>query len=88
MTNVKLKPVAKVQRTQRKIQPLVRKMRRSKKNACYVLITCGEPTEDGRMHVEMTYEGDTLLAAYLLENAQSILDDQLSPDAGIPSASK
>ena len=88
MTNVKLKPVAKVQRTQRKIQPLVRKMRRSKKNACYVLITCGEPTEDGRMHVEMTYEGDTLLAAYLLENAQSILDDQLSPDSVIPSASK
>jgi hypothetical protein len=56
------------------------KMRR-KKNACYVLITCGQPTPDGRMHVEMTYEGDTVLAAYLLENAQSILDGQLLPTA-------
>lgn len=58
---------------------MIRKMRRTKKNACYVLITCGEPTEDGRMHVEMNYEGDPVLAAYLLENAQSILDNQMSP---------
>lgn len=88
MQKDKLKAAAKVQRTKKKIQPLVRNMRRSKKNACYVLITCGEPTEDGRMHVEMTYEGDSLLAAYLLENAQSILDDQLTPQSMIPSASK
>jgi hypothetical protein len=52
--------------------------KRGKKNACYVLITCEEPNEDGKMHVEMTYEGDSVLAAYLLENAQSILDDRLS----------
>jgi hypothetical protein len=71
------KPVAKVRK-----KPLaLSKMRRAKKNACYVLITCEEPTPDGRMHVEMTYEGDTVLAAYLLENAQSILDDQLLPTA-------
>ena len=29
-----------------------------KENACYVLITCGQPSEDGKMQVEMTYEGD------------------------------
>ena len=45
-------------------------------NACYVLITCGEPTEDGKMQVEMTYEGDVSLAAFLIESAQDIIDEQ------------
>ena len=40
------------------------------KNACYVLITCSEPSEDGKIEVEMTYEGDAVLAAYLIESAQ------------------
>lgn len=53
--------------------------RRSKKNACTIHISCNEPNEDGKMHVEMTYEGDHVLAAYLLENAQSILDES-SPE--------
>jgi len=48
----------------------------SHKNACYVLITCGEPSEDGKMEVEMTYEGDACLAAYLIESAQGLLDEQ------------
>lgn len=43
-------------------------------NACFVLITCGEPTEDGRMEVEMTYEGDASLAAYLIESAQGFIE--------------
>jgi hypothetical protein len=47
----------------------------SKQNACYVLITCGEPSEDGEMKVEMTYEGDRILAAYLLESAQGFIED-------------
>lgn len=50
--------------------------RRTKKNACTILISCNEPTEDGQMHVEMTCEGDEVLAAYLLESAQNILDNQ------------
>lgn len=45
-----------------------------KENACYVLITCGQPSEDGKMQVEMTYEGDASLAAYLIESAQGLLD--------------
>lgn len=48
----------------------------SKNNACYVLITCGEPTEDGKMQVEMSYDGDECLAAYLLESAQNVFDQQ------------
>ncbi|MBS0607676.1 MAG: hypothetical protein JSR57_12060, partial [Verrucomicrobia bacterium] len=48
----------------------------AKDNACYVLITCGEPAEDGKMQVEMTYEGDRSLAAFLIESAQDIIDDQ------------
>ena len=50
--------------------------RLSKNHACYVLITCGEPTGDGNMQVEMTYEGDASLAAYLLQGAQSFMDEQ------------
>lgn len=42
--------------------------------ACYVLITCGKPSSDGKMSVEMTYEGDPVLASYLLENAQGFID--------------
>ncbi|HSX11930.1 MAG TPA: hypothetical protein VLF61_00370 [Rhabdochlamydiaceae bacterium] len=49
-----------------------------KKATCYVLITCGEPNAEGKMDVEMTYEGEPVLAAYLLENAQLIIDDKIS----------
>jgi hypothetical protein len=47
----------------------------ARNNACYVLITCGEPSEDGKMQVEMTYEGDACLAAYLIESAQNFIDN-------------
>ncbi len=46
----------------------------AEKNACYVLITCGEPSADGKMEVEMTYEGDEILAAYLIESAQGLIE--------------
>jgi len=48
----------------------------AKNHACYVLITCDEPTEDGSMQVEMTYEGDADVAAYLLQGAQNFMDEQ------------
>lgn len=47
----------------------------AKRHACYVLITCDSPAKDGSMHVEMAYEGDPVLAAYLIEGAQSYLAD-------------
>lgn len=43
----------------------------SRKTICYVLITCNEPEEDGYMDVEMCYDGDTMLASYLVHSAQS-----------------
>lgn len=52
----------------------------AKKHACYVLITCDEPSSDGKMEVEMTYEGDAVLAAYLLQGAQDFMDEQEDTD--------
>lgn len=47
------------------------------KHSCYVLITCDEPKDvDGEMHVEMSYKGDPTLATYLLEGAQTYIEDQ------------
>jgi len=48
----------------------------SKNRACYVLISCGEPSADGNMDVEMTYEGDLSLASYLLQGAQTFIDEK------------
>jgi len=45
------------------------------KHLCYVLITCDEPTEDGHMNVEMAYDGDPVLAAYLLQGAQAYFEE-------------
>lgn len=45
----------------------------SQDDACYVLITCKMPSADGKMQVEMTYEGDECLAAYLIESAQEFI---------------
>jgi len=56
------------------------KAKLAKNHACYVLITCGEPTDDGDMQVEMTYEGDATLAAYLLQGAQTFMDEQTQFD--------
>jgi hypothetical protein len=47
----------------------------SENNACYVLITCNEPSKDGKMNVEMSYEGDEVLASYLVENAMQVFDN-------------
>ncbi len=54
--------------------PYTLKKALAQENACYVLITCKEPAEDGKMQVEMVYEGDACLAAYLIESAQSFID--------------
>lgn len=48
----------------------------SKNHECYILITCDAPTEDGEMHVEMSYGGDSRVAAYLLEGAQTAIAEQ------------
>lgn len=48
----------------------------AKDHACYVLITCNQPSEDGCMQVEFNYEGDVALAAYLIQGAQTFIDEQ------------
>ena len=42
--------------------------------ACYVLITCTEPNNEGKMEVEMHYDGDESLAAFLVENATQVFE--------------
>jgi hypothetical protein len=49
----------------------------SQNNRCYVLITCGEPSQDGQMEVEMTYGGDPVLAAYLVESASTFMVEEV-----------
>ena len=45
-----------------------------KNNACYILLRCSDPNMDGSMEVDMSYDGDKVLAAYLLENAIDVLE--------------
>lgn len=47
----------------------------SKNHACYVLVTCSEPTEEGKMEVELSYDGDESLVSYLLQSAQNVFDE-------------
>jgi len=47
-------------------------------HACYVLITCDEPSKQGHMQVEMSYEGDESLAAFLVDNASQVFDERRS----------
>lgn len=48
----------------------------SGRTICYVLLTCSEAAADGSMEVEMKYEGDKWLAAYLIHSAQGILEEE------------
>lgn len=52
------------------------KAKLSKDCACYVLITCGKPSKTGEMQVAMSYEGDEVLASYLIHGAQQMLDEK------------
>ena len=58
----------------------------NKNPSCYVLITCGQPSEDGQMQVEMTYQGEPALAAYLLQGAQLFIDQEEEQDNHSPAA--
>lgn len=57
--------------------------RSSKKTACdtrpscSVSVSCSSPSTSGDIAVECTYQGDALLAAYLLQRALSYLEDQI-----------
>lgn len=51
----------------------------SEAHACYVLVTCSEPSKGGKMQVEMSYDGDEVLASYLLQSAQDIFEEKMVP---------
>ena len=40
----------------------------------YVVLTCGKPSADGKMQVEMVYEGDRELVRFLLTKALASLE--------------
>ncbi len=61
---------------QRLGKAVIQKILEKQQNACYVLITCAEPCDEGKMEVELTYDGDIDLAAYLVESAYGILDGE------------
>ena len=42
----------------------------------YVLITCGSPTKEGKMQVQMTYGGSSALAHILVHGAQTYLEEE------------
>ncbi|WP_041468063.1 hypothetical protein [Chlamydia felis] len=41
--------------------------------SAYVLVACGHASSDGKITVEMTYEGDPAVISYLLTKAQDSL---------------
>ena len=45
-------------------------------NECYVLISCKKPNPEGNMKVEMSYDGDSTLAAYLIESAYMLVEEE------------
>ena len=45
--------------------------------ACYVLISCSAPSADGKMDVEMDFEGDEDLASFLVDNASQAFDARM-----------
>lgn len=66
--------------TKRSSEAVLSKVKRTLEGqcACYVLITCTEPSAEGKMEVQMNYEGDEDLAAYLIANASQVFDERSS----------
>lgn len=46
----------------------------AKNHLCFVLLTCNKK-KNGKMEVEMTCQGDRVIASYMLNNAQNIIDE-------------
>ena len=43
----------------------------AREDLSFVLITCSKPSKEGKMDVEMDYEGDRDLIAFLMKSAES-----------------
>ncbi len=44
--------------------------------ACLVVITCTQPDAQGKMDVGLDFEGDEMLASFLVENAAQVFEDR------------
>lgn len=49
-------------------------------HSTFVLLTCEESSREGQMSVEMHYDGDPALVAYLLEGALETIDQEHFPE--------
>jgi len=52
---------------------VIKKEKATDDHACTITITCGQPSDSGNMAVELTWDGDPVLASYLLENVQGVI---------------
>lgn len=54
---------------------------------CTINVTCSQPSESGEMSVECSFEGDAVLATFLLEKAlryvESHVDDEKWNEAAL-----
>lgn len=46
----------------------------AEKQLSYVLITCTSPTNEGKMDIELDYQGDQDLLSYLIDSAKNIIE--------------
>ncbi|MFA5250506.1 MAG: hypothetical protein WC371_03770 [Parachlamydiales bacterium] len=55
----------------------------TRKYQAFVLVTCSEENDKGEMQVELSYDGDEDLVAYLLQGAAQVFDgeESLSKDS-------
>lgn len=60
-----------------KIEKLPIKKKALDELACKIVISCSSPSSEGKMDVEMTYEGDPTLAMFLLDNAREYFENQI-----------
>jgi hypothetical protein len=56
------------------VKSILRRKKRGK-ILCYVLITCEKPKDDGTIEMEIDYDGQRWLAAYMLKNARSVFGE-------------
>ncbi len=69
------KQVVSIENKQKKEVALAKlKKELGKGYACFVLITCTEPAPDGKMEVELDFEGDETLASFLIDNAAQVFE--------------
>jgi hypothetical protein len=46
------------------------------KCSCCILITCTEPAKNGKMEVEMHFDGDEALASLLIDHASQVFEER------------